>query len=76
MPYGFYQTVRFAGLLGFSVLAYQANEKENKTEMIIFICLALLFQPFLKISLGRQVWNVVDVVVGIGLITTVFWKRK
>ena len=76
MPYGFYQTVRFAGLLGFAVLAYKANEKENKTEMIIFICLALLFQPFLKISLGRQVWNVVDVVVGIGLITTVFWKRK
>jgi len=26
MTYGFYQFVRFAGLLGFVILAYQANQ--------------------------------------------------
>lgn len=76
MPYGFFQIVRFAGLIGFAILAYQANEQQNKTEMIIFVCLAILFQPFLKISLGRQVWNVVDVIVGIGLIASIFIKPK
>jgi hypothetical protein len=76
MPYGFYQLVRFAALIGFAILAYQANEQENKTEMIIYVCLAILFQPLLKISLGREVWNVVDVVVGIGLLITIFWKQK
>jgi hypothetical protein len=76
MPYGFFQVVRFAALVGFAVLAYQANEKENKTEMIIFICLAILFQPLLKISLGRQVWNVVDVIVGVGLIASIFIGKK
>jgi len=76
MPYGFYQIVRFAALVGFAILAYQANEQQNKTEMIIYVCLAILFQPLLKISLGREVWNVVDVIVGIGLIITIFWKRK
>jgi len=30
--------------------------------------LALLFQPFYKIALGRAVWNVVDVVVAAGLL--------
>jgi len=30
--------------------------------------LALLFQPFFKISLGRTLWNIVDVIVGIGLL--------
>ena len=30
---------------------------------IVFGALALLFQPFLKITLGRIVWNVVDVIV-------------
>ena len=68
--------VRFAALVGFAILAYQANEKENKTEMIIFICLAVLFQPFLKISFGRQVWNVVDVIVGVGLIASIFIGKK
>jgi hypothetical protein len=76
MPYGFFQVVRFAALVGFSILAYQANEIENKTEMLIFICLAVLFQPLLKISLGRQVWNVVDVIVGVALIVSIFISKK
>lgn len=35
---------------------------------ITFGGLALLFQPFFKIALGRTMWNVVDVVVAIGLV--------
>ena len=76
MPYGFYQFVRFAGLIGFAILAYQANEQGRQTEMIIYGGLALLFQPFFKIALGRQMWNIVDVVVGIGLIISIFMKPK
>lgn len=76
MPYGFYQFVRFSALAGFAILAYQANEKKNKAEMIIYVCLAILFQPLLKISLGREVWNVVDIIVGIGLIVSIFIKKK
>ena len=76
MPYGFYQFVRFAGLVGFAILAYQANEHGRQTEMLIYGGLALLFQPFFKIALGRQMWNIVDVVVGIGLIISIFMKSK
>ena len=76
MPYGFYQFVRFAGLIGFAVLAYQANQQGRQTEMIIYGGLALLFQPFFKIALGRQMWNIVDVVVGIGLLISIFMKPK
>ena len=76
MPYGFYQFVRFAGLIGFAILAYQANQQGRQTEMIIYGGLALLFQPFFKIALGRQIWNIVDVVVGIGLLISIFIKPK
>ncbi len=76
MPYGFYQFVRFAGLVGFAILAYQANEQGRQTEMIIYGGLALLFQPFFKIALGRQMWNIVDLVVGIGLLISIFMKPK
>ena len=50
MPYGFYQFVRFAGLVGFAILAYQAHEQGRQTEMIIYAGLGLLFQPFFKIQ--------------------------
>lgn len=76
LPYGFYQFVRFAALVGFAILAYQASDKEHKTEMIIYICLAVLFQPLIKISLGREFWNVVDVIVGLALLVSIFIKPK
>lgn len=76
MPYGFYQVVRFAGLIGFAILAYQANEQGRQTEMILYCGLALLFQPFFKIALGRQMWNIIDVVVGLGLVVSIFLKPK
>ena len=75
MPYGFYQFVRFVALVGFGVLAYKANREDKQTEMIIYGGLALLFQPFFKIALGREMWNIVDVVVGIGLIGSLITNR-
>jgi hypothetical protein len=76
MPYGFYQLVRFVALIGFSFLAYQSYENENKNLTIIYIGLAILFQPLIKISLGREIWNIVDVIVGIALIVSLFIKQK
>lgn len=70
MTYGFYQFVRFVALIGFGILAYNANEHNKNTELIIYGGLALLFQPFFKIALGREIWNIVDVIVGIGLIAS------
>ena len=45
----------------------QNVDQENK-QTLVFGALALLFQPLVKIALGRLVWNVVDVVVAVLLI--------
>lgn len=74
MPYGYFQIVRFAALVGFAILAYNANEQGHKREFIIYVCLAILFQPLIKIALGRQLWNIIDVIVGIGLIVSIFLR--
>lgn len=78
MPYGYYQFARFVGMLGFALLAYfdyQKNKAIN-SGVIIYIAMALLFQPFIKVALGRTIWNAVDVVVSVVLIATLFTKRK
>lgn len=41
-----------------------------------FGALALLFQPFTKLALGRVMWNVVDVVVGLGLVYLAYLEFK
>ena len=76
MPYGYYQLVRFIALIGFGVLAYQANQQSRQTEMFIYGALALLFQPFFKIALGRELWNIVDVIVGVGLLVSLAKKNR
>ena len=78
MPYGYYQATRFIGMLGFALLAYYDYQKSQKINpaVIIYIALALLFQPFIKIALGRTIWNVVDVIVSLGLIISIFIKPK
>lgn len=76
MPYGYYQFVRFAGLVGFALLAYDSFRAGQGQFAIVYVCLALLFQPFIKVAFGRAVWNVVDVVVAIFLLASVFIGRK
>jgi hypothetical protein len=54
MPYGFYQFVRFAGLIGFAILAYQAHEQGRQTEMIIYVDLLCYFNRFSKSHLADK----------------------
>ncbi|MFV8367605.1 DUF6804 family protein [Flavobacterium sp. XS1P27] len=76
MPYGYYEFVRFASMVGFAYLAYFAKEQNRSNEIFIYIALALLFQPFIKIALGRTIWNIVDLIVGIGLLISLFKKKQ
>ena len=76
MPYGYYQLVRFIAAAVFVFFSYQSYKQGDIPYSYLFGVLAILFQPFIKISLGREIWNIVDVIVGIGLLVTIFWKRK
>lgn len=67
MPYGFFQLVRFATTAAFAYLSYDYFKSKKDGLGILFTALALLFQPFIKIALGRTHWNVVDVLVAVAL---------
>jgi hypothetical protein len=76
MPYSYYEAVRFIALVAFTFLAYLEYQNGNKGLGVAFIVLALLFQPFFKIALGRILWNIVDVMVAIGLLISIRHKRN
>ena len=73
MPYGYYQMVRVVSMIGFGILALSAKEDKERW---INIVLCLLFKPFIKVALGRVLWNVVDVVVAIGLLINIKSDKK
>lgn len=75
-PYGYYVLVRFAAMVVFGYMAFSFYGEHRMQLAIVAGVLALLFQPFMKINLGREIWQVVDVIIGIGLIAFVVVDRK
>ena len=76
MPYGYYTLVRFASMIIFGCMAYGFYKEEKMPFCIIASSLALLFQPFVKVVLGRAIWNIVDVIVAIALVILWYKNRK
>lgn len=78
MPYGFYEIVRFAAAAAFAYMSYEYFKSKRDGLGFTFAALALLFQPFFKIALGRVIWNLVDIIVAIGLFYLIIkaFKKK
>lgn len=73
MPYGYYTLVRYLAMCEFVYLALQSKGNENL--MLIYLALAILFQPIIKLPCGREIWNIIDVIVGMGLLFSIYRER-
>ena len=74
LPYDYYQLYRFTAMAIFLILAYKERDSENW--MIFWILSALLVQPFFKIAIGRDIWNIIDVLWAIILIYSIFKNQN
>lgn len=73
--YGFYELVRFVGMVGFSLLAYEQYNK-NQIWFIIWLVSAILINPLFKVALGRTIWNIVDVIWVVLLVYSIYHNKK
>lgn len=73
MPYGYFMLIRFAAMIIFGLMALIYYQEQKEGMAIFFGAVAILFQPIIKISLGRTMWNIVDVVMAIVLFA--IWYR-
>lgn len=77
LPYGYYEFLRFFAMIVFTIMAYRYYKEDKEAFAVVFFMLALLFQPFIKIALGRMIWNLVDVIVAVLLVCLfIYDKRK
>lgn len=71
MPYGYYNLIRFSSFIIFGIMAIVAYKEKKETALIGYIALAILFQPFFKIALGRSLWQIIDVIVALILMVPI-----
>lgn len=75
MPYGYYTLVRSVSTIVFGVMAYKYYQVQKEGLAITFGALALLFQPFIKITLERTMWNIIDISTAT-LLIIIFIKKQ
>ena len=71
-PYGFFTLLRFVVFASSAYVAYMAYGAQKEKWVWIFGFLAILFNPFIVIHLNREIWSVLDLIVGIFMIISVF----
>jgi len=71
LPYEYYQFIRLLLMVGFGILAYESKLKRNVNSMFLYSLLAILFQPYFKITLRKENWNIIDLIIAIGLIVSI-----
>ena len=61
-PYGYYILLRWICCAAFAYLAVQALAQEKEGWVWILGVTAAVYNPIIRINLGREVWSVINVV--------------
>ena len=72
LPYGIYTIVRLGTAIVMACWTVRFYSLGKITMAIVCGGVAILFQPFIKITLDRLSWNIIDVTVAIFLLIVFF----
>jgi hypothetical protein len=61
MPYGYYQFVRIVSFVLSGYFAYVTYSHKKTVYLLIFVIAGLLFNPIIKVALGKEIWRMVDI---------------
>ena len=71
MPYGYYQLVRIVSFVLFGYFAYIQYRRKQVILFLVFLIASLMFNPIIKVTLGKLLWQTADVIFAGLLLVTV-----
>ncbi len=75
LPYGFFTLLRFIIFASSTYIAWLTYAQEKQKWTLIFGLIAVLFNPFIPIYLNREIWVIIDILVGIFMLISIFILR-
>lgn len=76
LPYGYYRFLRIAVTLIAGANAYSSYKKGDYILFIIFLGIAILFNPIIPIYLSKDIWIPIDIIAGVFFGITAFLKKR
>lgn len=77
LPYGYFTLLRFVVCAVGAYVAYKIYESDNDSLWVwLFGGIAILFNPIIPIHLTREVWWIIDLIVGGVFLLSIFNKLK
>lgn len=70
--YSYYIFLRWFIFLTSIYFSYSSHKNKNKTWLIGFIVISLLFNPIIPIYLSKDVWAIIDVATAILILISIF----
>jgi hypothetical protein len=75
-PYGYYTFLRLFTCGTGIYCAYLAKKHSSDKWLLIFAFVAILFNPFLPIKLGRSLWTILDIVTAIFMLISSYFFHE
>jgi len=63
-------------MISFAAFAFMSYISERNFFTFIWIFMAIIINPFIKIHFGREIWNIVDVIFAIIVLVSIFKDRE
>ncbi len=77
LPYGYFTFLRFTVCAVSAYLAYKIYEDDNESLWVwAFAGIAVLFNPIIIIHLERGTWTIIDLIVGVFFVLSMFFNKK
>lgn len=71
----YHQLMSFIVIVAFGILAYNSHVNKKIIEMITYVFLILVFQPFYAISLDKTWWLVIQGILVVGLVVSMIFEK-
>lgn len=76
-PSNFYTNLRWIVTISISYLIYDLFKESKKKILIpIYVIVGVIFNPLLPFYMSRSAWFWVDIIVGIALLVTIFFRKN
>lgn len=76
LPYGYYQLLRWLVCGSCCYGAYLSHKNHNETWKWAYISLAILFNPILPIRFERELWQFLDIITAMIILTSIITFKK